>query len=132
MDKQPGTGSLRDDGLVTRRTVLGGMVTAAWIPALLTGASSAQADGGNGGNASAGMSPVGIPMPRGFHTVTSLHDRQLLIAGGIGPGNRPLSSVLLYDIEHETWTEATSMNMARYQHAAVRLADGRVLVAGGL
>jgi hypothetical protein len=131
MDKQLGTGSPRDDGRVTRRTVLGGLVTIALTPALITGVVSAKAEG-HGGNLSAGMVPIGLPMPRAFHTVTALHDRRLLVAGGIGPGNRALFSVLIYDIEREIWTEAGSMNMARYQHAALRLADGRVLVTGGL
>jgi hypothetical protein len=131
MYKQLETSSPTDDNLVSRRTVLGGLVTAALVPTLITGAPLAQADG-KGGAADAGMTTVGLPMPRGFHAITELHDRRLLVTGGIGPGNRALSSVLLYDINREIWIEAASMNMARYQHAAVRLPDGRVLVAGGL
>lgn len=131
MDNQLVTGSLGDDGLVTRRAVLGGLVTVALTPTLIAGAVSAQADG-HGRNAGVVMSPIGLPMPRAFHTVTALHDRRLLVAGGLGPGDRSMSSVLIYDIEREIWTDAASMNMARYQHAAIRLADGRVLVTGGL
>lgn len=131
MIKQLGTTAPKDDSLLTRRTVLGGLVTAALIPALVTDAVPVQAQG-NGSNATAGMSPIGLPMPRGFHTVTLLNDRRLLVAGGIGPGNRALSSVLIYDIQRETWTEVASMRMARFQHAALLLDDGRVLVTGGL
>jgi hypothetical protein len=131
MRKQFGKNSPQDEGLVTRRTVLGGMVTVALASTMVVESESAQADRPSDLSDPI-MSPVGIPMPRGFHTITALHDGRLLVVGGIGPSNRSLSSVLIFDPSRGTWKEAGSLNMARYQHAALLLADGRVMVTGGL
>src|SRR5690349_2606865 len=107
MEKQFKAVSSLNRGCLTRRTVLGGMVTAALTPVLIGGAVPAQADG-QANLLDPVMSPVGIPMPRGFHTITALHDGRLLIAGGIGPGNRALSSALIFEPGRAEWTEVAS------------------------
>jgi N-acetylneuraminic acid mutarotase len=71
-------------------------------------------------------------MARAFHTVTALPNGCLLVAGGVGAGNRALSSVQIYNPQSDAWTNAAAMNTARFQHAATLLPDGRVLVTGGL
>jgi hypothetical protein len=128
MPEQNETDSQLEIGLVTRRTVLAGLMTAALTPVLIEGAAPALADGAHGSSAA----PGSMLMPRGFHTVTELHGGKLLVAGGLGPGNRSLSSVTIYDPARDAWQEAASMAMPRFQHAAVLLWDGRVLVTGGL
>jgi N-acetylneuraminic acid mutarotase len=71
------------------------------------------------------------------HTATLLDDGRVLIAGGI-KGMHPSSGRFL-SASNEVWDPATSaftptgsMIEPRYFHTAVRLDDGRVLVAGGM
>jgi hypothetical protein len=87
---------------------------------------------------------AGEPMvtARFFHTATVLSDGSVLVAGGVeaGPGvppdessygGRALNSAELYDPSTRTWTATGAMTRPREGHAAVLLADGRVLVFGG-
>src|SRR5262245_13047661 len=66
-----------------------------------------------------------------------LHDRRVLAIGGAVCGNpecsigEPIATAEIYDPVSGVWTFTGSMNVARADHAAVRLLDGRVLVAGG-
>jgi hypothetical protein len=46
-------------------------------------------------------------------------------------GTQPLASAEVYDPARGEFTATGSMTMPRELHAAARLADGRVLVAGG-
>src|SRR5438552_1457132 len=80
--------------------------------------------------------------PRALHTATLLNDGTVLVAGGYiwedpngtGYGRYP------WDLTNssEVWTPTTNgwtltssaMEMPRYHHAAVKLADGSVMVAG--
>jgi Galactose oxidase, central domain/Kelch motif len=63
-----------------------------------------------------------------FHATVELIDGRLLtIAGNYGPQ----SSTELFDPLTRTWTWAASLPRATFDPAAVRLSDGRVLVAGG-
>lgn len=85
---------------------------------------------------------------RSFHTATVLGGTpeqcgancgKVLVAGGFGavdpPGEtgnaEPLASAELYDPSTGRWTPTGSMSGRRAWHTATRLADGRVLVAGG-
>ncbi|MCB8906969.1 MULTISPECIES: kelch repeat-containing protein [unclassified Streptomyces] len=72
---------------------------------------------------------------RRMHTLTPLADGRVLAAGGItGPQAYPppaLATAEIYDPAHETWTPTGELHEARHSHTAVRLPDGRVLVAGG-
>ncbi|GAA4235099.1 hypothetical protein GCM10022254_41600 [Actinomadura meridiana] len=73
--------------------------------------------------------------PRALHSATLLTNGKVLVTGGTGyqrPGvPRPFRSVELYDPDADTWTTVASMTDPRLSHAAIRLPDARVLVAGG-
>lgn len=73
--------------------------------------------------------------PREYHTATRLADGRVLVAGGINTvgavSYTPIASAEIYDPVTGAWSPAASMSTPRDRHGAVRLADGRVLVAGG-
>src|SRR5260370_39157103 len=80
----------------------------------------------------------GIPTSSGrqSHTATALADGRVLVAGGDGFLTDFTTDVIfataeLYDPAVGAWTLTASMNIARSEHAAVQLQDGRVLVLGG-
>lgn len=80
--------------------------------------------------------------PRLGHSLTVLPDGRVLAVGGTtlegagGAGGaqtvRPDGSAEIFDPTSESWTQAAAMDDARFEHTATLLADGRVLVAGGL
>jgi hypothetical protein len=68
------------------------------------------------------------------HTATLLPSGKVLVAGGQG-GPEPFSSLTsteLYDPTSGSWSAAAPMIVSRARHTATLLADGRVLVVGGL
>jgi hypothetical protein len=71
---------------------------------------------------------------RYFQSATLLLDGTLLVTGGYPrAGLDPaLISAELYDPITGTWTATADMTAARVGHTATLLADGRLLVAGGL
>ncbi|HEX9097819.1 MAG TPA: kelch repeat-containing protein [Candidatus Dormibacteraeota bacterium] len=80
---------------------------------------------------SAGM----LSTPRTLHTATLLKSGKVLVVGGspVQPyylGS--LASAELYDPQTNSWTSAASMHTPRSDHTATLLADGRVLVVGGI
>lgn len=62
-------------------------------------------------------------------TATSLDGGLVLVAGGQFPA---VATVEKYDPATERWATVASMTTARRGHTATRLADGRVLIAGGV
>src|SRR5262249_17025389 len=73
--------------------------------------------------------------PRGAHSATRLDDGPGPVAGGSGTGgfgSQALATAEIYDPQTDAWTPVASMNHARWDHTATLLADGRVLVTGGL
>ncbi len=74
------------------------------------------------------------------HTATLLGDGRVLVTGGVSrvrvgaapPADTPLRSAEIYDPTTNAWTAVPDLSTARYEHTATRLADGRVLVVGGL
>jgi hypothetical protein len=89
--------------------------------------------------------------PRAFHTATLLPDGRVLVAGGDGPGRatedpndlyQPLASAELYDPATGRFSETGAMSVGRgpsympmsdhERQIALLLADGRVLMAGGV
>jgi hypothetical protein len=80
-------------------------------------------------------SPVApLAVARASHTATLLLDGRVLVTGGVGSDSNlnPLSSAELFDPATRTWSSATDMSTVRQDHAATRLADGRVLISGGV
>lgn len=80
--------------------------------------------------------PTGsLNTPRQFHQGVVLANGNVLVVGGLGmDGNGSfltLGSAELYDPGMGRWTAAGSLMTARFDHTVTRIADGRVLVAGG-
>jgi hypothetical protein len=71
---------------------------------------------------------------RARHTATLLPTSKVLIAGGTSAGllnDEPVSSAELYDPSTGAFTPTGNMITARAGHAAVLLANGKVLIIGG-
>jgi len=67
---------------------------------------------------------------RYYHTML-LYGSKALIWGGIGTGNSPLNTGLVYDISSDTWLQMSSSGLSgRYGHSAV-LASGEMIIWGG-
>jgi len=73
---------------------------------------------------------------RAYHASAVIEDGVLLVTGGLsgGPpsGYLSLTSVEKYNLTNDQWTVASSLAFGRYNHTATLLADGRVLVTGGM
>ncbi|MGH7529839.1 MAG: kelch repeat-containing protein [Gemmatimonadales bacterium] len=70
------------------------------------------------------------------HAAVALADGRVLVLGGHSVeaacgGSAILKSAEIYDPSTGVWSSAAPMNVSRNAPAVVRLADGRVLVAGG-
>jgi hypothetical protein len=75
--------------------------------------------------------PLPPVFPRAKHTATLLSTGEVLVTGGIGPGQMALNTAEIFDPGTGAWTSAGALSDARYDHAATLLPDGRVLVTGG-
>lgn len=75
-----------------------------------------------------------MSVARDNFTATLLGDGRVLVAGGVGGDGSGVvveKSAEIYDPLAGRWTPAGKMAFRRFNHAAVRLSDGRVLVTGG-
>ena len=73
--------------------------------------------------------------PRYAHTATLLANGKVLVTGGfgkVGANFTVLASAELYDPTAGTWSNTGTLNSTRYYHTATLLANGKVLVAGGV
>lgn len=68
---------------------------------------------------------------RDAFALVPLGDGKALAIGGLGDFSATHSSVEVFDEATLAWTTRASMSRARFDHAAARLPDGRVLVTGG-
>jgi Galactose oxidase, central domain len=106
--------------------------------------------GGNGGNGGGGPQPgsdcsawelycpfvdcgvEGDDIPRVlFHGVARGADT-VFVSGGLDAAFSPMSAVYGFDREQLTWQALPSLSAPRYGHSASVLADGSLLLAGGL
>lgn len=74
-----------------------------------------------------------LPLGLTSHTATLLPDGKVLVAGGFGTTNTS-DGAFLFDAESGTngsWTAAGSLNIGRWDHSAILLPNGKVLVVGG-
>jgi N-acetylneuraminic acid mutarotase len=77
-------------------------------------------------------------LSRARHTATLLADGRVLVVGGLslvvregGLVPSQVTDAEIYDPAANRWSTTGPMGFSRLDHTAVRLADGRVLVAGG-
>lgn len=75
-----------------------------------------------------------LSAPRQWARSTELDDGRVLISGGrdAGAGGAVLGTLELYDPHSQLFSGAAPLATARSEHSATLLADGRVLLAGGL
>ena len=82
-----------------------------------------------------GIWTVTAPLPFAItsHTATLLPDGKVLVAGGFGP-NDVTNGAAVFDPAGGTngsWTMVGSLNIGRWDHSAILLPNGKVLVVGG-
>jgi hypothetical protein len=74
--------------------------------------------------------------PRSEHTATLLPDGTVFVAGSYeedsGPNALAIGSTEFYDPTSATFLPSPDLITPRYEHTATLLADGRVLIAGGI
>ena len=73
---------------------------------------------------------------RGSHAAATLADGRVLVIGGLVPDNGGPATIddattEIYDPASGTFSAGPDLSVARYNHSAVTLNDGRVLVIGG-
>jgi Galactose oxidase, central domain/Kelch motif/FG-GAP-like repeat/FG-GAP repeat len=78
-----------------------------------------------------------LPQPRRWHTATLLPNGKLLVVGGFGGqaqsfSGYQLASTALYDVQSNSWTASAPLAFARSGHTATLLANGKVLITGGV
>jgi N-acetylneuraminic acid mutarotase len=77
----------------------------------------------------------GMVTERSGHTATLLPNGKVLVVGGENRTNdyaNPIRTAEVYDPDSGVWSAAGLLKYGRLAHTATLLADGRVLVAGGI
>jgi N-acetylneuraminic acid mutarotase len=74
-----------------------------------------------------------MPFARCFHRAVALDSGDVLVIGGtdLATADAGYQNAAVYDPIARTWTPTGALAVGRWGFAAARLADGRVLVAGG-
>ncbi|MEP7341222.1 MAG: kelch repeat-containing protein [Acidobacteriota bacterium] len=75
-----------------------------------------------------------LGMPRSLHTATTLANGKVLVAGGMissSPCCTGTNTAEIYDPATGQWSATGSMSEVRSNHIAIRLPNGKVMVAGG-
>lgn len=74
------------------------------------------------------------PSPVGYFPMVMLEDGRAIIPGGYSFETLPifLTVCKLYDPQNRMWMETAALLEPRSRHFAVRMADGRVLIGGGV
>lgn len=78
--------------------------------------------------------PASLNIQRNFHTSTLLPNGKVLVAAGSAYSDTvtgPISSTELFDSTIGKWTSSGTLNTARYNHQAILLPNGKVLIVGG-
>jgi hypothetical protein len=73
-----------------------------------------------------------LHIPRSNHSSVLLPNEKILVSGGYSNdgSNSLISSCEIYDIQGNFWEISASMNIARVDHSALLLPDGRIMVVG--
>ena len=118
--------NLRFLGTLPAPFALATLVSNTLLVCLLASATNVQAQGWSA------TGPLGVKRDGG-HTSTLLKNGKVLSAGGsqVPTSGRITGSAELYDPTTGQWHATGGLTNARLSHIAVRLTDGRVLVAGG-
>lgn len=75
-----------------------------------------------------------MSVSRAYHTATTLNDGRVLVTGGIDSpvyASVTYDSSEIFDLATGNWSTGSTMNVARSEHGATLLDNGRVLVTGG-
>lgn len=77
-------------------------------------------------------STTGAPISiRSSSTATLLSNGKVLLTGGVGATNTPLSNVEIFDPTSGTWTTTGPLNVPRTGHTSILMPNGYVAVIGG-
>ena len=130
MDRKPGSGHEGVAGRWPWVALVASPAIALCILACGSRAGSSPVTEGGSFAATGSMATV-----RSGGSATALSDGRVLIAAGVaieGGMTTELPEAELYDSKSGTFSSTGPMNVSRSVHSATRLADGRVLVAGGV
>src|SRR5260370_40424306 len=123
MLKRPLLGALLDFGLLAAV----GLVAAAMIPAAASSRPTPAPEPGSRNLIAHGWCTSNM-------SVTRMPGLKILWTGGLGlncKSSEPTTSIEIYDPITSEAKPAGHLTKARYDHSALRLSDGRVLIAGG-